>query len=750
MNLELIVIGPKPARLLRYAAAELARYTQQLFNNTPRIVSRQQSVTGVTIILNAQASGVSDQGYILQPIDQRTFAIDGGSPVAVMWGVYDLVERWGVRYELHGDMRCERPGPIRLPSKPVKCEPDLKLRSFRTYNDFATCECLWPAKDYRLLINQLAKLRFNAILFCVRPYDPFIDLRFRGARKTLAAPNYGWMPQIKQDDPGYSLFVESGDARRGAFANPDLVGQRTHAEAIAAGQAYARKVFRMAHARGMQCLVTGYPADFDPAIRRRISELTLPQHKAKRAPIYRVRYGIWREGPDIETGRCMSVSNPVFLDAIAANIQAHLDAFPDADAFFFASTEFGGSDANCERAWKALDRNYGLSKIKTLPALQREARRYAEGDPDRSERKLRSDIVILYALDKLINERGFNLSKARRGATVAPAGLSPELHRFLPKILPHGTLYYTSYGYAPTYVATRTNTMRHKDADAVRHLLVISAEDDNVGMVPQLPGPALLKIMESLREVRACGLQTRQWMHSKCLTTFHYLAHAAWEKGWTPRKAYRHLYEPICGPKAMPHVLRAFGHLERITERMHSEMFCVSFSVPRWITGHWENWPKSHTPQRLEHVAAAYQQAADDLVKAIRVSRRAGHDNLFALERQVRHAVYYCRALAELSLARAAEDLATVAQGSAEHEETTDVFVGAAFDELDAARTAVTEHLDNAESLMRQACEVFAQGVRDRCDLGALATLNSYNLDVIAALARIARAKKEMFSCLER
>ena len=50
---------------------------------------------------------------------------------------------------------------------------------------------------------------------------------------------------------------------------------------------------------------------------------------------------------------------------------------------------------------------------------------------------------------------------------------------------------------------------------------------------------------------------------------------------------------------------------------------------------------------------------------------------------------------------------------------------------------------------MRQACETFAQGVRDRCDLGALVSLNSYNLDVIAALARIARAQEEMFSVRE-
>ena len=48
---------------------------------------------------------------------------------------------------------------------------------------------------------------------------------------------------------------------------------------------------------------------------------------------------------------------------------------------------------------------------------------------------------------------------------------------------------------------------------------------------------------------------------------------------------------------------------------------------------------------------------------------------------------------------------------------------------------------------MRQACEVFAEGVRDRNDLGALATLNNYNLDVVAAIAEMAHAAAEMLCC---
>ncbi len=286
-------------------------------------------------------------------------------------------------------------------------------------------------------------------------------------------------------------------------------------------------------------------------------------------------------------------------------------------------------------------------------------------------------------------------------------------------------------------MSTRTSSLKQKDPGAIHHALVVSAEDDNIGILPQLTGQSVHRIIESLRQVGAHGFQTRQWMHSNLLPTFHYLGHPSWEKGWTPRRAYEHLYGPICGARAVPHVLRAFARLERITEKMHRETYLVSFPVPNWITGHWDSWPAKLTPQSLEQVARIYEQSADDLAKAVRASRPAGRDTLFALERHVRHGAYYCRSLAQMALARMADGAAEEAQKANR------------FEQIDLNREATATHLAEAETLMRRACEVFAHGVVDRCDLGALATLNSFNLDPIAALARLARAKADMFSCRE-
>jgi len=747
MKIARIVIGKRPSPLVRLAADEMVRYLNVLSGTRPRVVATPGRGAGHALSLRVNHDTLSEQGYAFRRIDPRTHMVEGGSPIAVLWGVYDLVERWGVRYELHGDILPDRPGSLQMPAPDTVCEPTLKLRCFRTYNDFANNECAWPAEDYRVLIDQLTKLRFNAIMLCTRPADPFVDLRFHGARKSIAAPNFGWQPRIRPGHPGFDQFVASGDAQREVFVNPDLTGHGSYAKTIAAGQAYARKIFRMAHARGMKCIVVAQVADFDPAIRRKMLEMTKPRHKAKPYPIVRIRMGVYQEGPDVETGRCMSVNNPVFLDAIATNMQAHIDAFPDADAFFFSSTEFGGSGADCDRAWKALDRKYGFSNIKSLKAIEREARAHAEDDPDRSQGELRSDIVILYALDKLINERGLDMSRARRGATVAPGALAAELHRFLPLMLPHGSMFFASYGYMPGHVATRTDTLRLEDPESVRFILTISAEDDNVGLLPQATGPAVHKLINALRQSGAAGFLTRQWQHSNLLPTFHYMGHAAWEKGWTPDRAYRHLVEPICGRSAVVHYVRAMKRIERVTTHLHENTICISFAVPNWISNYWQNWPKSHDPDFLQRTAKVYASASDDLNRAMRASRPAGRDMLYALECHTRHAYYYCAALAELGRARAAEDVCEQVTSQDDKRFPADTWPGGRFDRLDTARQAVRTHAVKAESLMRQACEVFAEGVRDRNDLGALATLNNYNLDVVAAIAEMAHAAAEMLCC---
>ncbi len=102
MKITKIVHEPRPARQVKRAAAELASYLHRLFGHSPTLASGSGRAGGVVVHLKVDPRDLSDQGYVLRPIDRSNFAVEGGSPLAVLWGVYDLVESWGVRYELHG------------------------------------------------------------------------------------------------------------------------------------------------------------------------------------------------------------------------------------------------------------------------------------------------------------------------------------------------------------------------------------------------------------------------------------------------------------------------------------------------------------------------------------------------------------------------------------------------------------------------------------------------------------------------
>ena len=96
-------------------------------------------------------------------MNKPAMAIVGGSPAAMLWGVYELVERYGVTYLLSGDVFPENRQAFFLPEVNQVFEPTFKARWFKTMGDFAMGMEGWGMADYRPFLDQLAKLKFNRI-----------------------------------------------------------------------------------------------------------------------------------------------------------------------------------------------------------------------------------------------------------------------------------------------------------------------------------------------------------------------------------------------------------------------------------------------------------------------------------------------------------------------------------------------------------------------------------------------------------
>src|SRR5262245_45058827 len=228
-----VVIGPEAPRLERFAAQELAAQLKQLFDAEVRVHPAPPQGAVHAILLGSPATNpavkaaagerwpkLTDQGHVLRTVkhDGRpALVLGGGSPVATLWAVYELGHRFGLRYFLHGDIPPVEPPPFRLDGFDLVLEPTLRVRTWRTINDFAIGPESWGLEEQKRVLRQLAKLKFNRVMLAVYPWQPFADFQFKGVKKQTALLWYGYRYPVDGDTAGRAAF-------RGAavFENPDF------------------------------------------------------------------------------------------------------------------------------------------------------------------------------------------------------------------------------------------------------------------------------------------------------------------------------------------------------------------------------------------------------------------------------------------------------------------------------------------------------------------------------------------------
>ena len=261
-----VVIGSDAPELERFAADELCGYLEKLFGIQTRPTTGA-AVADVLLLVGSPTTNpaiqqiasssnsfpeLSDSCFVLRCVqpdaehaERTAVLIAGGSPQATLWAVYELVERWGVCYLLHGDLLPE-PRDFEVPDLDVVMEPELTIRQWRVINDFACGPESWGMADYRPVLDQLAKLKFNRILISIWPWQPFLHYEAGGIERQSAALWFNFHYPITDDMVGRHLF---GDADE--FWNPDLPLNASYAELTEAGIELVRNLIAYARERGM-------------------------------------------------------------------------------------------------------------------------------------------------------------------------------------------------------------------------------------------------------------------------------------------------------------------------------------------------------------------------------------------------------------------------------------------------------------------------------------------------------------------
>ena len=285
-----VLMGPDASRLDQYAAQQLCHYLHELFGVNTEPARRSSADAQLALIIGGPANNpaavraldgaawpeISDQGIVLKPVQlngKPALIVGGDSDRATLWAVYELVERWGVRFLTDRDVLPEtRPTVaadgrgLPLPQTQVVLEPKLPIRQWRVINDFACGPESWGIADYRRVLDQLAKLKFNRIYVSIYAWQPFLDLRHGGIQRKEAWLWYDFHYPLTADMPGRSLFDN-----RAEFWNPDLPLGATYRKFADAGQRHVNAIMNHAKSRGFEVAmvanVAEFPREFAPLLK---------------------------------------------------------------------------------------------------------------------------------------------------------------------------------------------------------------------------------------------------------------------------------------------------------------------------------------------------------------------------------------------------------------------------------------------------------------------------------------------------
>ena len=151
-----ISLSPCPGHLVRQSSSLLQSYLSRMFGIECVEDEKNRSMIVVGRIGDAHvqtASGglprMTSQGHLLRRTNPDTLLLAGGSDAATAWAVYELLERYGVRFLLSGDVLPTNPGSLHLPDLDLVFEPAQKHRAWRIRNELPYGSLMWTLDEHK-------------------------------------------------------------------------------------------------------------------------------------------------------------------------------------------------------------------------------------------------------------------------------------------------------------------------------------------------------------------------------------------------------------------------------------------------------------------------------------------------------------------------------------------------------------------------------------------------------------------------
>ncbi len=560
MDDRVIIIGvdPEAGVLERFAADELKSYLAKLFGVAARIVSASEEKADARFIvgLSGQAHveraagrmpALSDQGHALRRASGDTMILAGGSPAALCWAVYELVERYGARYLMHGDLLPPDPGPFHLPDVDAVLEPIQRTRMMCLTRDNAIGSQFWSLDDHKGLMCQLFKLKFNAACLAYAASCPKVVYEVGGIRRVTGNLHYAQDMPIDDDNIGREHL---GSAR--CVMPPEFEGVETFDEMHAVLKAFMHGLIDHAKSLGMLVSMSLDVLEFPNEFRSLLQDPTRTE----------IQLG------DLTCSEQGDLLNPNHVALVNAVFDAHLDEYGDVDEIGFGLPEHAYAQKHFDSVWERLRRRFGLDDVDMdgLLAATRETGLTA-GDPQRAEREFKSVVASLDFFDQLFDrtkilERmadkgirpatGLNMNGAHQALTFAHRALPPNAR-------------FSVCDYTASRLVRKLRFLERLDPTGIDPLVMASLQDDNIGWLPQVATESLHTILRTTQRLGWDGIALQHWPIGDIDPPMALLSRASWDAAATPAAVYEDHFGHVYGQKAIEPLRLSMRLLEDAT-----------------------------------------------------------------------------------------------------------------------------------------------------------------------------------------
>lgn len=233
---EIVVEAQQPELPIAFAAQELKRYAKEMSGAALPLVGARSKKPSIVLINRPVEKRVGadprEEDHYWLKVDSNTLLVEGASPRAVLFGVYDLLERLGCGWCVPGDDTVPKRDTLELAPQEVDSRPKFQYRMMLDFPLLSVAQTIaiadWIAKNRLNWVHECPNAHGEPKAWYERRDRVVPELRKRGLHLILGGHTmHTWVPET--NFAGHSeWFALDSNTRKPptlCISNPEMTAE---------------------------------------------------------------------------------------------------------------------------------------------------------------------------------------------------------------------------------------------------------------------------------------------------------------------------------------------------------------------------------------------------------------------------------------------------------------------------------------------------------------------------------------------